>query len=556
MTFTKKLALLQQYEEDYEWYPTTDEIIEAAKKDLLDYGIQHKHTLRRSEIRPHYQYVNEGRQKEYSLDIETMLDVGAGDGRVLQAFDAQKKYGIEIARAQADDLIKKGIFLIGRDFRNVDLMLTKYGVIFCNPPYSAYENWVHTIITTANFEVLYLVIPTRWENTELKKTISQYYEYIVIGEYDFTHAEREARARVHLIRVNAKWIKTINRDGNRSDMDCQETIADSFSRWVTEHIADFSEVKEEAYQEQEARELILKQTPIEQLLDDYEVEKQNLFEAFKIIGHLPCDVIKMMGQDKNSMLEILRKSISGLKLKYWKAAFSQLDPVKTRMTRKMREHIFDRIREFGSLDFNTENVYSIIIWIINNTNAGIVEQIEDVFDRLTEPDYMKAYKSNTHWIKDDWRYADGKPEKYQIGLDYRIITHCFEIQYQYSHNPTVVDDFIVICNNLGFKIKDCCIPNYNLHSTKQEFYTEDGTLAFTMRFYVGNKNAHLKINKHILLKFNIEVAKIRKWIRSADDIQEEFELSEQEAAQFWKSGLQLIGNNDIKLLEKKRSRQW
>lgn len=48
-----------------------------------------------------------------------------------------------------------------------------------------------------------------------------------------------------------------------------------------------------------------------------------------------------------------------------------------------------------------------------------------MFGKLTDQEYIKAYKSNVHWIKDDWRYSrapdyKGKPEKYR--LDYRLVT--------------------------------------------------------------------------------------------------------------------------------------
>lgn len=472
-----------------------------------------------------------------------MLDIGAGDGRVLKALGADKQYAIEIALSQANDLIKQGIFLIGRDFYHVDLTMDIYSVIFCNPPYSQYEAWVKAIVSSANFAVLYLVIPNRWENTELKKIIEHHYEYTVVGTYDFSHAERQARAKVHVIRINAKWIKS-----RLYDLYIQETLEDAFSRWVCKHIFNFSGVEENDCSIKEETALIVRQNPIDQLLDNYKVEKDRLFKAFQVVGELPYDVITMMVQDKKSLIEILRKSIKNLKYKYWKLAFTHLEAIHDRLTNASINKILNQREVFTHLDFNVENVYSIVIWVIEHANQYIQQQIEDVFERLTEPDYITAYKSNTHWEKDNWRYTNGKPEKYSIGLDYRIVTRCVKRVHNYSNAPTVVDDFIVICNNLGFKIKDTCIPNYNLHSEKQDFYTEQGLLAFTMRFYTGNKNAHLKINKHILLKFNIEVAKIRKWLRNVQDIQQEFEVSPEEAAQLWNGSIRLIGNNDLKLI--------
>jgi hypothetical protein len=51
------------------------------------------------------------------------------------------------------------------------------------------------------------------------------------------------------------------------------------------------------------------------------------------------------------------------------------------------------------------------------------------------------------------------------------------------------------------------------------------------------------------MKFNVEVAKIRKWMSDPGDIEEEFEVSKAEAVRLWNSGLSLIGHSDIPMLE-------
>jgi len=51
------------------------------------------------------------------------------------------------------------------------------------------------------------------------------------------------------------------------------------------------------------------------------------------------------------------------------------------------------------------------------------------------------------------------------------------------------------------------------------------------------------------MKFNIEVAKIRKWMTEPDDVAEEYGVPKDEAARLWNSGLALLGNSDVKMLE-------
>jgi hypothetical protein len=552
----KKIQILKATDEDREWYPTTPEIMEAMKKDIWAYLRMHKNHYEadwrgckgNNEVKIHENW--DGEKKKESLWIDTALDIGAGDGRVLDFFEAHKNYGIEIARAQADDLIRRGVFIIGRNYWDVSLFEQTFSLIYSNPPFSMFERWVNKILTECNFRLLYLVMPVRWKNQpEITKELERY-EATIVGEYDFSKADREARGRVNLVRVNAPWVKDV--ESKHSKVSYQTTLEDAFSRWVREYIADFEEKPERDWEEEREEALALKMAPIDQLVSDYETEKQSLGEAFRAIGKLDPAIIKLMGQDKASMLEIIKKSIEGLKSKYWRAAFNKLDPVRTRMTKNTRDRIFGEIDEFKTLDFNADNIYSIIIWIINNCNIGILDQIGEVFDELTSKEYIEGYKSNRHWAKSDWRHTERDwkyeklPPRWKLGLDYRIVVSTYWRSYdRYS----IIDDFIIICKNLGFPIAVNCQPDYKLHSAEQKFYTEDGELAFTMRYYTGNRNAHLKINKKLLMKFNVEVAKIRKWMSDPDDVAEEYDIPKDEAAKLWNSGLALLGTRDMKMLE-------
>jgi hypothetical protein len=539
--------MLQAADEDLEWYPTTDEIMEAMKKDLWGYLNIHK-----SDYSAHWRggegvkFKTDYDGENESLYIDTFLDIGAGDGRVLDFFNANKKYGIEIARAQADDLIRRGVFIIGRNYWDCSLVDHNYALIFSNPPYSQFEKWVTKILFECNFEILYLVMPIRWKNQkEIVKALERY-EVSVIDEFDFSHADRAARGRVNLVRINAPWERF---DKNEKNM-AQKTLEDSFSRWVRDCIADFKEEPDISEEESRERSLAFMKTPIDQLIDEYDRERISLGEAFSAIGKLDSDIIKLMGQDKASMLEIIKKSIRGLKSKYWRAAFDKMDAVRKRMTKETKRKIFNSIEEFKHIDFNADNIYSIAIWLINNVNIGILDQIGEVFDGLTDKENIETYKSNKHWIKSDWKHTkrdyeyEKLPDRWK--LDYRIVVRP-------SGFDKIVDDFIVVCGNLGFPIRQEYKPDYCLHSELQGFYTIDNELAFTMRYYTGNNNAHLKINKKILMKFNIEVAKIRKWISTPDDIIDEFDVTKADAVKLWNSGIVLVGKTDMQMLECKEA---
>jgi hypothetical protein len=394
----------------------------------------------------------------YTYNVKTFLDVGAGDGRVFGAIKGingditiDRKYGIEIAQTQADDLINKDIFIIGRDFFKTSLIDKRYSVIYSNPPFSVYEMWVEKLVDEANFGVMYLVLPLRWESHFKKHPAMTIYEVKKVGEYDFSNADRAARVRVNLIRINPKpfdqkdyyhgeAIGTHIEYGKEGD-------PDSFERWMEKHIGKFQKEENEL---EEAKDVKLKHGTVEDLIESYDFEMASLLDAFKALGKMPYRVIDALGMNRNSILEILRENIKSLKNRYWNFAFNRVSAINSRLTAKTRHQMLKQMEEFNTLDFNEDNLYSIIVWVVKHFNEYTGEQILSVFDELTSQDYVRAYKSNIHWTKDDWRYGKNpKPEKYK--LDYRLVTRCCK---SYTYDPCVVDDLIVICRSLGYYIRE------------------------------------------------------------------------------------------------------
>jgi hypothetical protein len=216
------------------------------------------------------------------------------------------------------------------------------------------------------------------------------------------------------------------------------------------------------------------------------------------------------------------------------------------------------MEQFNSLDFNAGNIRSVVIWIIENSNEYIKKQTVKLFEHLTNPDYIKVYKSNTHWDKDTWRhsrynakYPNGKPEKYI--LDYRFVVQSRVGCRGYGDKASVVDDLIIVLRGLGADISPLQKADTGVIQTMQyiEFYDYEKRkteTALECRFYM-NGNVHLKINQKLMTKFNVEVARILGWIRSAKDIQDEFEISEAEAVRYWQNpALRMIGASDMKML--------
>jgi hypothetical protein len=568
VSVTQKVKILQQNGEDFEFYPTTDEILEAFSTDL------YRQARQRGTYRCDKEgftcndncYNNETEKTEVLTVVGSLLDVGAGDGRVFNAikdprpgirFCVKEKYGIEKARAQSDDLIRKGVFIIGRDFFDTTLIDKRFSVIFSNPPYSIYEEWTLRLLREAGFAVMYLVLPVRWEaNKEIGRELKNY-SHEVLGEYDFAQGDRAARARVNLIRITHKE----RTEGSASKP------PDPFVRWIEENIGRFEETRDAGRFDEEERWLKTKaENTADELVEQYNYEMQALIEGFQAIGKLPERVIKSIGLNKASIITIIRQNIEGLKSRFWAIAFNRLEPINQRLTFDTRQKLAEEMHQFKTLDFSADNIYSIIVWVIENFNKYTNEQIVAVFNALTEPDYIKAYKSNRHWDKDTWRYGGtgknpysgstgkGKPERYI--LDYRFVARSQHGVRRYNDRYSIIDDLIVVLRSLGATIDNFQKVYPDRHGEPQEiemYYRDKMQTAFVCRFY-QNGNVHVKMNQELMMRFNIEVARILGWIRGPQDIQDEFEVSEDKAAEYWReAGLKMLGVSDLRMLECKEA---
>lgn len=166
-------------QQDFEWYPTTIDMLDVVKKDLQvmidDYEIE---------------------------ENPSILDCGAGDGRSLMYLTNGKRYAIEKSQPLVTAM-DDSIFIIGADFHQQTFMDKEVNVLFCNPPYSEYSEWVEKIIRETKAGILYFVIPKRWQaNRQIEQAIKlRSAEAEVLGQFDFSDADREARAVVDIVKV-------------------------------------------------------------------------------------------------------------------------------------------------------------------------------------------------------------------------------------------------------------------------------------------------------------------------------------------------------------------
>lgn len=542
---------LKENNQDFEFYPTTKEIIQVIANDI--------------------------RSDEHHLWHKTkpFLDIGCGNGNFFKLLDEClengydkydqplnsniyfKKYGIEKSSILVQNL-PEDIVIVGTDFINNTLIDKNMTYIFCNPPYSEFEFWTEKIIKECNCEYLYLVIPERWKNNKniLKLIDDRCWisihddskeKYKILDSFSFENSEyRQARAKIDIIKLKFK-----NNNG-------------SFDIWFNENFNIFDKPKDTKDKQVKfnsiKNELVVGQNLIERLVELYQNEMEILLSNYRKLESIDNDLLDELGVNLENLKNGLKLKISGLKNKYWKELFDNLDKITNRLTSKYRKRILDKMFENVSIDITADNMYSIVIWIIKHANIYQDEQVKDIYYSFTELDNVKMYKSNQHFVKDTWRYGfKNSIEKYY--LEYRLVlkgragisSYSFE-----NHNGIsktgydFIQDIFTIGKIFGFDVDFEELRDYEWSFGKSKiFYDKEGEIFGEFRSY-KNGNLHVKFNQKFIKKLNIEAGKLNGWLKDPENIVDEIEdVTLEESKEFFKSSFKIESKNINNLIEYK-----
>lgn len=130
-------------------------------------------------------------------------------------------------------------------------------------------------------------------------------------------------------------------------------------------------------------------------------------------------------------------------------------------------------------------------------------------------------------------------------LEYRIVVeNAYFDNHRWSNSFkwSVVHDLSIVAKSLGFQGKfEASV--FESCEMREKYYFRDtlsGDVIFEFKFF-QNKNAHIKMSQAFLMSLNVEIGKLKGWINNYKDVEAEFDLREEEAKQYFKNGLELIG---------------
>lgn len=545
---TKQLiSEVQSFGEDNEFYPTTDEIIQAMHRDMI-------------------MKINDG----YSL-----LECGAGNGKVITSLQSlgenhtpkygsatkpTKCYAIEKSPILLSSL-PKDIIVVGTDFWSNTLIDKKVDVLFCNPPYKEYERWVERIIMEGYAKYVYLVIPARWTDNPLIQGAleSRKAEAKVVGSFDFLQSEdRKARAKVELIRIDLGTLSS--RSSEPFDL-----WFDTFFVKPAQEANKTSDSAKTDNHDTAKDELIKSDGLIETLEKYYQEDLANLTDNFQKIIGLDPELLGELGVSLDGLKESLKLKIEHLKDRYWRELFNNLNKITSRLTTDSRKTITEKLFENTHVDFSVSNAYAVLEWCIKNANSYYDSQLVDVFTQMIDKANIHNFKSNKRVFSDsDWRYNryDFRRSLSHIKLDYRIVIadigglalnwldHHVEGLSERTNN--FVNDLVTLANNLGFTCEqraehfDWAKPGAKEFMFKS-LKTDKQEVLMAVRAY-KNRNIHIKFNQAFIFALNVEMARLKSWINSAKEAAFEMDIPLDEAEFYFKSNFVIEAKNMNTLL--------
>jgi len=523
-----RLKQLRDASEDFEWYPTTDEIISRVAADI------------EREMAGNY------RQTDWSV-----IDIGAGDGRVLSQLKARCKkigslYAIEKSQTHRQGLDPE-VFIMGVDFKNVTLLDKRAAIIFCNPPYSEYEEWAAKILKEAAADTLiYLILPTRWADTKLLELIdSRESTSMVIGTFDFENADRKARARVDIVRVKIK--------NHYYGEDPFDTFFDETFRYP-----DPPKRKEEGKAIPNQEQIVNGESLLDTLCRMYAERMQQIESNYTAVCGLDYMLLDEFGISKKSLIESLKQKIEATKKEYWGRLLGSIRIVTERLTSDSRKILLDRLQRHTGIEFNYDNAVAVLEWVLKNASVYLDDQFVTIYERLMERVNIENYVSNRKVFEEQkFTYRNDDLEhrgKIRLKVGHRIVLercgglmdpYSWQSKKELSERAAIfIGDLITIGNNLGFR---CRTPRpekgaWNT-SDAHEFRfgsANEPEVLFDVRAFL-NGNIHIRFHPPFVHAMNIKYGRLKGWITSEEEAAKELAISSDEATKYYERSFRFTG---------------
>lgn len=400
-----------------------------------------------------------------------------------------------------------GIRVVGDDFLAYN-PFKHYDLLMMNPPFSEGDKHLlkalelqrrgGQIVCLLNAET----IRNPYTNTrqELLKVLEQYDYQCEFIQNAFCSAERTSGVEVALITV---YIPFAQED---SDIYANMKKAEQF----------------EEYEDLDCTELEISDF-IKMIISKYRTECRSGLELIRQYKAMLPYIQNSFGDKySHSILELSlygshgRLSENGflksVRYKYWKALLGNNKFV-GKLTSKLQNEYCERVNELSNYEFDEYNITSLASQMNAQVKAGIENEIEAMFDRMTERhSYYPEFQKNIHYFN-GWRTNKAyKVEK-------KVILPCYGVFDHYDGRPSVysaygvLSDIERIFNFLDGNMTADVDLNAQLAWHFDENITKNISCKFFDVTFYKKGTVHITFtNPKLVERFNIYVTKRKGWL--------------------------------------------
>ena len=556
---------LKSNNQDFEFYPTTKEILDVICKDMLNTFVatSRKKYFKSDDIENGF-FLERCRESHIKI-----LDIGAGNGDSLNylakfmngikfsdifyhsnnletEYDKRTsspkvtKYAIEKSSIMSQPYKHNKINFVGADYDEVNINQKKYDVIFCNPPYSNYKTWmIKTLNSAYGNPIIYFVIPSNWKNDtilieEINKKFKDKIKLNVINNFDFSNGSRAARVNVDVVKIDVieelngsiDFIKALFEKNKFSNNNDKNILLENENNYTENELINTNQKDYASF-----------------LVEEYNKEIDTLYTSINSLSLVPIEhLTKLFNFDYKSIVENYNNLINEIKHNYWKKIIHKTSVVEKKLIKKYRDSVINEIID-TSLDFTLSNIYSIIARLLYLVNENMNEQILIVYNDLIKNSPTEKYKSNHKFFVE---------QKTELKDEFVKLTQRIILEMGYFSNGALdsnykgelsgkltpnaankILDLIIVIESLGYKIGFNPFNNEwkrgKITKINGVSLTNNNDIEIMEVKVFQNGNIHIKLNKKILEKLNIIKGLLDGWITNVNEITDEFDVDENTA---------------------------
>ncbi len=471
-------------------------LIEAIEEEVVDY-FQNKWVT--------WGYSNNDIKKEFSIDcieIDPYL-------RAIIKGTIEKNY--ENVKVVYDDFLQF-------------ITYKKYDLIVMNPPFrDGYKHLLKalemqknggSVICLLNAETL--KNPNNALQKELKAILDKYDADIEYIENGFSAAERKTDVEIAIIKV---FIEEVERESDiYNGMKKAVNIEVMPNEDITDlDVTDFIKMIVTHYRIETGAGI--------KLINEYNALSPYIKKSFeKACYNYPMLELRMCDKSSFSINDYVEK----VRLKYWRELLSN-KKIMSKLTSALQEKYQEEVETLADYDFNEFNINNLIIEMNASLNKGIADEIEVMYDRLTEGyTYYPECKNNRH-------YYNGWKTNIAHKIGKKVILPTYGVYSSWSSKLNiraayeVLSDIERILNFLDGNMT----ADVDLQSTIEKAFNDSITKNIECKFFKATfyKKGTVHIvftNPDLIDKYNIYIGGRRNWLPPHYGSKKYTDMSEEE----------------------------